>query len=209
MNRNISPTFNDEKKQQWKEFRHSVQRHQIDSLYHCTPAQNIRSIFCNGGLLSRKVQKQVGAQPVRFHGWGRKWHDLEDYICLGFQPPRHLRNESDELAIIKISPEVIWLKETLFSPFNSAKDWMCADELKAHTDLDALEILFRNEYGSTLKRMDSEILVHSMIPWNRFTSILFTDKHLRNRSRRICLREAPFHFLKSPRTWSRFQLGTE
>ena len=199
----------EERKAQWEEFAASCRRHNILALYHATSVANLPSIVRAGGLLSRKRQNQEGYCPEKYHGWGNKWQDLEDYICLGFKPPRHLRDEKAPQAVLKISPDVILLEGTVFCPLNSARKWLSAAEIGARADLESFEVLFRHEHGSALKRRDSEILALDRIPLSLIERILFLDNTLRGKARWSCFRSAWGRFLRTPCLWFKFAPGAD
>ncbi len=194
-------------KPQWREFRSAVERHQISALYHCTPGANLETIFRVGGLLSRSEQLRLGVRPAKYHGWGKKWTSLADYVCLGFVPPRHIRGESDSNVVLRISPEIIWLDGVVFCPCNSAKEWYSPEEIGARDDLDAFEYLFRNEHSMRLKRQDAEILVPKAVALDWVNAILFLDDKLLRAVRWRCLRSAPRRFFTRPSLWRRFMVG--
>jgi len=201
--------FSRRRKLQWQEFRASAERHEIGYLYHSTAAGNLPEIIRAGGLLSRHGQELAGYRSEKYHGWGRKWEDLADYICLAFSPPRHLRDEKMPQTVLKIKREIIWREGTLFCPHNSARNWLSAAEIEARADLESLELLFRGEYGSALKRRDTELLAKRSIHLDTIESILFIDEKVLKKTRRKCLWKSPGRFLKNPRLFFKFKLGVK
>jgi len=196
------------RKVHWKDFQASAGRHEIRALYHCTSSENLPGIFHAGSILSRQTQKQLGYAPRKYHGWGKKWHGLANYVCLGFAPPRHIREEDESHAVLRIKTDVLWREGVVFCPCNSARDWYSAEEIAVRDDLESFEALFRSEYGNALKRNDAEILVPDRLSLDMVDAILFLDLRALKRSRWACLKAAPLRFLKKPFLWKRFRSGT-
>jgi hypothetical protein len=116
-------------------------------------------------VFSRKELARRGITPAAEHGWGEKWKPLEDYVCLCFEPPLGLlRREKRPVAALVVRPEVIALRETLFSPMNSAKSWIEADEILCRWELESFEDLFRDPRGPALRNRESEVLVRGGVP---------------------------------------------
>lgn len=185
-----------------------MQRHEVTSLYHCTPCSNLELIFQLGGLLSRSEQLRLGVRAAKYHGWGKKWASLADYVCLGFSPPRHIREESDNHVVLRVKADVVWLDGVVFCPCNSAKDWFSPEEISARDDLDSFEDLFQNEHGSRLKRQDAEILVPRTLGLQWIDAVLFLQQGTLRKARWQCLRGAPWRFVRNPSLWKKFLLGT-
>lgn len=123
-------------KNDYKLIEEEVVRRQITRLVHFTPTMNLLSIFEQGALLSRHQLRKLSVEypdlylddyveindKLRLDG-------LEDFINLSIQHSNHyllkVFKESchswcDSWCVIAISPQYLYLKDTLFSIGNAA-----------------------------------------------------------------------------------------
>jgi len=199
----------------WKpdreEYTAAARRHGIRYLIHYTPATNLESIIRSGGILSRRERARRGAEPVREHGWGEKREALADYVCLCFGPPLGLlRREKAPMAALVVRPGVIALRETLFSPMNSAREWIGVEELQSRCDLASFEDLFSGPVGPELRSREAEVLVRRVVPLAAVGRIVLPEGVQApgdRRLRAICWFERVVRRRKHPR-WSVDRDGT-
>lgn len=144
-------------------------------LLHYTPLKNLSSIMTNG-LLSRKQMNLRSIKPVLYHGWGKKWYELDDYICLCLAPPKNMINKTKEYQIaLMISSEVLGYEKTCFSPFNSASDTIDTQDIFASDNIDAFDNMFKYAEGNKLKNNLAEILVKDYIAVRDIKGIFLPD----------------------------------
>ncbi len=150
-----------------------VDRRKIPYFLHYTPVKNLSSILQHG-ILSRKQMQLRDIQPVLYHGWGKKWTALDDYICLSLIPPKRMIEKTKETqAVLLIQPSVIGQEKTYFSPINSAKEAIDVEEIFSRDSMEAFEDLFRYEEGTQLRNDFAEILVKDYIAVSDITGICF------------------------------------
>ena len=153
----------------------AVERRGVDYFLHYTPVQNLPSILQHG-ILSRKQMQLRDIKPVLYHGWGKKWNELDDYICLSLIPPKTMIKKTKEpQAALLIHPAIIGQENTCFSPINSAKETIDVDEIFSRDSVEAFEDLFRYEEGTQLRNDFAEILVKDYISVTDIQNICFPN----------------------------------
>lgn len=151
----------------------SLSRREITYFLHYTPVKNLPSILKHG-ILSRKQMQLREIKPVLYHGWGKKWNSMDDYICLSLIPPKNMIEKTKEpQAALLIHPSIIGQEKTFFSPINSATETIEVEEIFSRDNLEAFEDLFRYEEGAQLRNDYAEILVKDYIAIPNITGICF------------------------------------
>ena len=109
------------KKRDYKDFMEVVERRKISCFLHYTPVKNLPSIL-RYGILSRKQMELREIRPVLYHGWGKKWKELDDFICLSIVPPKGMIDRTKEAQVaLGICPSIIGYSQSYFSPINYKK----------------------------------------------------------------------------------------
>ena len=153
------------RKPDWDKFLEVITHHKIEAFYHYTPLKNLPQILSAEGIYSRHQARLRNIQPAEIHGWGDKWKELEDYICLSFVRPTWLLEKSKEPYIaLAIKPYVAGYKGTIFSSRSSASVEVDAVSLKSQDSVAEFDSLFRDEAGNSPKNPLSETLMEDFIP---------------------------------------------
>jgi hypothetical protein len=153
------------RKLDWDNFLKVISHRKIIAFYHYTPLKNLPQILNASGIYSRHQARLRDIKPAEIHGWGDKWKELEDYICLSLVKPTWLLEKSKEPFIaLAIKPEVAGYKGTVFSNRSSASIQVDAGILKSQETLDEFDSLFKDEPGNIPRYPLSEILVEDFIP---------------------------------------------
>lgn len=120
-------------KSNWRDFKETLERENIKSIYHFTDYQNIESIKKHGGLYSWKLCENKNI-PIAMPGGSftsrslDSYHNLEDYVRLCFSrnhPMMYVAINEGRItnpAILEIDPEVVYWKQTRFSDMNATKN---------------------------------------------------------------------------------------
>jgi len=171
-----------EYKQDWDDFVHCLERRRITEFYHYTVINNIYSILKYLNILSRYKMSQMGIMPARINFWGSKLDSLKDYICLTINPLYSIQKiVKQEVVVLGINPRVIYYKDTVFSPVNSARSSISIDEIFAHFDLEGFESLFVGEYEKRTRFHEAEVLVKNNIGIRDIQTIYFPTSNLLNK----------------------------
>lgn len=161
-----------QRKIEWEKFQEIITRRKLTQVYHYTPIKNLPQILNAQGVYSRHQARLRNIQPIETHGWGNKFYDLEDYICLSFVPPRWLLDkEENQFAALTVSPQVIGYQGTIFSQRSSASIEVDTTVLKATDTADEFDALFPDANGMNPKNPLSEILVTDFIPLHDIQAI--------------------------------------
>ncbi|MCX7918901.1 MAG: DUF4433 domain-containing protein [bacterium] len=153
------------RKPDWNAYLEEISSRKLESFYHYTPIKNLPQILSAGGIYSRHQARLRNIQPIEIHGWGDKWKELEDYICLSLVPPRWMLDKSTEQYLaLAIQPYVAGYQGTLFSLRSSASIEVNVVVLKSQDTIDDFVRLFRNPDEPNPKNRLSEILVEDFIP---------------------------------------------
>jgi hypothetical protein len=170
------------RKSDWDTFQGIISRRNIAQFYHYTPQKNLPQILTAQGVYSRHQARLRNIHPIEIHGWGDKYKDLEDYICLSFVPPRWLLEKGKEqFAALAIKPHVVGYQGTIFSQRSSASIEVNTPVLKATDTAEEFETLFPDEAGNIPKNPLSEILIEDFVPLCDIQAIYlpFWKKNLR------------------------------
>jgi len=158
-----------------KDFQSTLKRRGINYFYHYSCQENLDSILKHG-ILSRKELNTRKIKPVELHGWGHKFREMEDMICLCFTPPQGmLRKYKHSFIAFAISSEIAGYEDVFFSPTNSAKDIMVTDDILSRESIDAFEELFHHDDGIYLKSPMAEILLKKQIYPTEIEIIIFPE----------------------------------
>ncbi|MFB3895128.1 MAG: DarT ssDNA thymidine ADP-ribosyltransferase family protein [bacterium] len=153
------------RKSDWEKFLDIISRRNLSQIYHYTPIENLPRILTAQGMYSRHQARLRNIHPVETHGWGNKFYDLEDYICLSFVPPKWLLEKgAGRFAALAVNPRVIGYQGTIFSRRSSASIEVNTLVLKATDTADEFDVLFPDADGMIPKYPLSEILVEDYIP---------------------------------------------
>ena len=115
-------------------------------------------------------------RPVLYHGWGKKWKELDDFICLSIVPPKGMIDRTKEAQVaLGICPSIIGYSQSYFSPINSAKENIAIDEILSLDSANAFESLFQYEDGMKLRNDYTEILVKDYIPVSDIRTIYYAN----------------------------------
>jgi len=163
-------------KPDWKDIAGILKLHQIKHLYHFTDTANFSSIIEHGGLYSWwssqekgiKIPRPGGNDTSRTLDSRRK---LQDYVRLSFNDNHPMLKQAlhegriNNPFVLKIHPEVIYWKATLFSNMNAAANdakigATLADLKQVRFDIVTQEIY--DEHSKSLYQ--AEVLVKSHIP---------------------------------------------
>jgi hypothetical protein len=172
-------------KRDWKLFRVYIRKHQIASLYHFTDRENIASIRKNSGLyswhycLNNNVDIKRPGGDVLSRTLDRRYN-LENYVRLSLareHPMVYAAMKTGRIVdpvILKIDPEIIFLKRTMFSNTNATKSNKEIGETFDYFNKIKFEVI-RNSYLDVddFERpyYQAEILVLESIPLNYITNI--------------------------------------
>lgn len=144
----------------------SVSRRSIVGIFHYTYLGGLPSIFRSGGLLSRANLHKDGTE-YKGHGYGRPGKEAElcDYIFCSLVPPWGMMGkEEDNMALLEVSPRLIWREGTIFCPNNSAFNEFSLKDLLGNNTADVFDTLFPNPNASWPTNLMAEIMVRDMIP---------------------------------------------
>lgn len=118
-------------KDNWQEFEKILKENNVNYLYHFTDESNLKSIKENGGLYSWWMAEKLGISITKPGGNDTsksldRHHKLQNHVRLSFCHQHPMKFHPDVKAripnpvILKISTEVVFFKETLFSDMNAA-----------------------------------------------------------------------------------------
>jgi len=165
-------------KSDYQGFQDLVNRRHLRYFYHYTPIQNLPSIL-KYGLLSRQLMKAKHIKYFGCHGWGVKWKEMDEYICLGIAPPRGMiRQDEHDLVAIAVDPILCGYEGVYFSPLNSARKNILLEEILARFSVGALESLFCSSYGDKTHSLYAEIIVKDQIPKSLIKAIITPHSRL-------------------------------
>ncbi len=158
-----------------KEFESTLKRRGVKYYYHYSCISNLPSIL-EHGILSRKELNARKIKPVQLHGWGHKYWEMEDFICLCLTPPKGmLKRFKNPYLALAIPAMIAGYKGAYFSPTNSAKDTMDFDDILGRESIDAFECLFHHDEGDFLKSRMTEILIQNHIDSKEIVEIVFPE----------------------------------
>jgi hypothetical protein len=170
------------RKSDWDKFQKIISRRKIAIFYHYTPIKNLPQILAAQGVYSRHQARLRNIVPAEIHGWGDKYRELQDYICLSFHPPTWLLEKSKEpLLALAINPQVVSYQGTIFSWRSSASIEVDAVVLKSQNTADEFDTLFPDEDGNIPKNPLSEILIEDFIPLSDVQAIYLPTWNGNNR----------------------------
>ncbi len=120
-------------KNDWRYFENILREYNIESLYHFTDSSNIASIKEHGGLYSWWTANEKGIFIPKSGGDDLsksldERYNLEDYVRLSFtqnHPMMYVAQKNGCILnpiILKIDPQIIFWKDTIFSDMNATKN---------------------------------------------------------------------------------------
>jgi len=194
-------------KTDWQEIRECLSKHHISCFYHYTALANLPHVIRHQGLLSRAQMRTTGLKPTRYHSWGAKRRELENYVCLAVNLPLGmLREEREPQIVLIVEPQVAWRSDTLFCPMNTARRELNPDELFSRFDLAALEALFEDPTSPRTRDYGAEILVRGHIHLREIRSVLFASGSDRRQARLLCWRPFLAGVLSGQIKWPKFRV---
>ncbi|CEL29045.1 DarT ssDNA thymidine ADP-ribosyltransferase family protein [Pseudomonas sp. A1230] len=167
-----------------------VQDRKIEYLIHFTRTSNLTSILVNG-LIPRSILQDNRIQFV--HNDDHRFDERENRTCLSISFPNckmfypmTLNYPADDWAVIRLSPNILWELDCLFTETNAATRYIKETPDNALRGAVALEKLFAGEeirQQQQLKSFDTtdvqaEVMVSGIIPPNYFVDLNF---HYQNR----------------------------
>ncbi|EZP31899.1 DarT ssDNA thymidine ADP-ribosyltransferase family protein [Pseudomonas sp. RIT288] len=162
-----------------------VKNRKIEHLIHFTRTSNLTSILANG-LISRSI---LQANRIQFaHNDDHRFDERENRTCLSITFPNckmfypmTLNYPADDWAVIRLSPNILWELDCLFTETNAATKYIKDtpdNDLRGPT---ALEKLFAGEESRLQQKLKSfdttdvqaEVMVSGTIPPNYFIDFNF------------------------------------
>lgn len=162
------------KKTNWKDFERILEQNNIFEFYHFTPRANIESIKKQRALYSwnycekNKITIPIQGGDLQSKELDRKY-GLEDYVRVSFcnDHPMAFRLRDQNLIYLKISLDVAYFKNTLFSNMNAAdhlhKHGPTIDDLE-RINFSATKARFVRKESPIFKEHQAEVLIKTWIP---------------------------------------------
>ncbi len=164
-------------KKEWQEFENILIKEGINRLYHFTDRLNLDSIIQYGGIFSWYTCEKKGISiPVPGGNKLSRYldikKDIQDYVRLSFNKKHPMlyvaKNEGRILNpfFLEISPEVIFLKDTLFCDENAnAKSAKIGSELEDFKKIN-FKIAKSGKWVNEIEKkyVQAEVMVKSYIP---------------------------------------------
>jgi len=166
-----------------------VQRRQIEHLIHFTRVSNLTSILTNG-IIPRSTLQNNRIQFL--HNDDHRFDDREDRTCLSISFPNYkmfypmrLNYPADDWAVIRLSPNIIWELDCLFTETNAATRYIKDTPDHELRGAVALEKLFAGEETRKQLQLNSydttdvqaEVMVSGIIPPNYIIDLNFTSQN--------------------------------
>ena len=163
-------------KPNWKSYLDIIQRNNVSCLYHFTATKNINQIKKSGGLLSWYAAEQLSVGVPVFGGdslsrnLDRRFGN-HDYVhlslCDDHPMAYRLKQNGEEVVILKINPIVAVLKDTIFSDINAAdrshQQGGAIEDLK-RINFEATKMRFVSRDDPNFKPHQAEVMVKRFLP---------------------------------------------
>ncbi|MFO2461883.1 DUF4433 domain-containing protein [Pseudomonas sp. 15FMM2] len=166
-----------------------AQMRQIEHLIHFTRVSNLTSILTNG-IIPRSTLQNNRIQFL--HNDDHRFDDREDRTCLSISFPNYkmfypmrLNYPADDWAVIRLSPNIMWELDCLFTETNAATRYIKDTPDHELRGAVALEKLFAgeeirkqlqlNSYDTT--DVQAEVMVSGIIPPNYIIDLNFTSQN--------------------------------
>lgn len=163
-------------KPNWKSYLDIIQRNNVSCLYHFTATKNINQIKKSGGLLSWYAAEQLSVGVPVFGGdslsrnLDRRFGN-HDYVhlslCDDHPMAYRLKQNGEEVVILKINPIVAVLKDTIFSDINAAdrshQQGGDIEDLK-RINFEATKMRFVSRDDPNFKLHQAEVMVKRFLP---------------------------------------------
>ena len=163
-------------KPNWKSYLDIIQRNNVSCLYHFTATKNINQIKKSGGLLSWYAAEQLSVGVPVFGGdslsrnLDRRFGN-HDYVhlslCDDHPMAYRLKQNGEEVVVLKINPIVVVLKDTIFSDINAAdrshQQGGDIEDLK-RINFEATKMRFVSRDDPNFKPHQAEVMVKRFLP---------------------------------------------
>lgn len=169
----------------WKLFKVYLKKHRIRYLYHFTDQENLKSIINYGGLFSWSYCKKnnIDIERPGSNELSRsldKKYDLENYVRLSLtsdHPMLYSALKDKRILtpiVLKIDPEIIYLKKVKFSNTNATKSNKEIGDTFDYFNNIKFEVI-KNDYmtidDSEKPYYQAEILIYESVPIKYITNI--------------------------------------
>ena len=154
--------------------RGSVDRRQIDEVYHYSPLSQVPGILAFGGIHPRVELRRRGIafddDPGRWSNDRLKSEQLAPYIAVGIARPWGMMQRDPTCVVFGINTSVLLRRGTCFiGTWSSSGTIGGRNHVRTKRGIESFDVMFDNRYSNFPTPLPGEILIEGSIPLSEIT----------------------------------------